>query len=764
MRSLLRITKTELKILFYSPVAWLILIVFALQAGIEFCANFTDELRSQALGYSLYTPTASVFCGMGGVVTQMLGTLYLYIPLLTMGLMSRELGSGSIKLLYSSPVSNIQIILGKYLSVMVYSLGFVVLLLLELLLAAFAIKDAEITAVLVAVSGLYLTVCAYAAIGLFLSTVTRYQVIAAIGTLVVLAGLNFVGRIGQEIDFVRDLTYWLSISGRSQTFMYGMINTADLFYFLLVILLFLTLSVLRLRGERTRSSFFSGVLRYGLVLSVVLGLGYLTSRPRMIHYYDGTATKRNTLSLESQQVVNQLGGGLTLTTYVNIFEENAYLGMPGERNWDMERFEKYVRFKPELEFRYVYYYHPTPDAHPDERLAGLNDRQRLERICDLNDYDIEMFQPYEQISETIDLSGENYRFVRLLEYENGRRAFLRLFEDPMRHPSEVEISTALKTLYVRAPRVDFVVGHDERSIDNMGNRGYGIFARENTFRQSLINTGFQAGKISLANPVSPETDVLVVSDMRKPLSAVEMENYLAYIARGGNLILLGEPKRQEAMNPLAAPLGLRFTDDLLVRPTSEFLADLVIGHYTPQFGERSKDVATAIRYKKCLTAVGTCGVEQFVDAGFDVMDCVVTDSTGVWSERRTRNFIDEVPTLDPGSGEVEKQYSLVKYLAREVNGREQRIFVVGDSDCISGGELVTTRDGIAASNFSLIQGMFQMLSDGEFPVEPTRVRPSDDKIYLTQDDTTWIKLLYQWLIPGLLLVGSIVVLIKRRNR
>lgn len=65
MRSILRITKTELRILFYSPVAWLVLIVFALQAGIAFCANFMDELRSQALGYALYTPTAAVFCRIG---------------------------------------------------------------------------------------------------------------------------------------------------------------------------------------------------------------------------------------------------------------------------------------------------------------------------------------------------------------------------------------------------------------------------------------------------------------------------------------------------------------------------------------------------------------------------------------------------------------------------------------------------------------------------------------------------------------------------
>ena len=145
----------------------------------------------------------------------MLNNLYLYIPLLTMGLMSRELSSGSIKLLYSSPVSNLQIIVGKYLSVVVYGLILVAVLLMPLIFSAFVVKSADIPFMLTALLGVFITICTYAAIGLFMSTITKYQVVAAIGTLAILAVLNFIGNVGQEIDFVRDLTYWLSISGRS---------------------------------------------------------------------------------------------------------------------------------------------------------------------------------------------------------------------------------------------------------------------------------------------------------------------------------------------------------------------------------------------------------------------------------------------------------------------------------------------------------------------------------------------------------------------
>lgn len=76
-------------------------------------------------------------------------------------------------------------------------------------------------------------ICAYAAIGLFMSTLTSYQVVAAVGTLAVLAVLNYIGNVGQDIPFVRDITYWLSISGRADTFFKGMICSEDLLLLLI---------------------------------------------------------------------------------------------------------------------------------------------------------------------------------------------------------------------------------------------------------------------------------------------------------------------------------------------------------------------------------------------------------------------------------------------------------------------------------------------------------------------------------------------------
>ena len=90
MNMIFKIAKTELQTLFYSPVAWLILIVFTFQASILFTGTFGMSVRSQALEYEVGNLTLFTFGGDYGLFTHIQQYLYLYIPLLTMGLMSRE--------------------------------------------------------------------------------------------------------------------------------------------------------------------------------------------------------------------------------------------------------------------------------------------------------------------------------------------------------------------------------------------------------------------------------------------------------------------------------------------------------------------------------------------------------------------------------------------------------------------------------------------------------------------------------------------------
>ena len=313
MKTTIRIALAELRSLFCSPIAWLILVIFAFQSGLAFSDAIGRQIQSQAMGYGLWGATSGMFTGWMGIFPGLLGNLYLYIPLLTMGLMSREYSSGSIKLLYSSPVTNTQIILGKYLSMLVYALLLIAVLLLFLVFCALTVEHFDYPFAFTGLLGILLLTCAYAAIGLFMSTLTAYQVVAAVGTLTLLALLNYIGNVGQDIAFVRDITYWLSLSGRSDSLIEGMICSQDVLYFFIVIVLFLVLSILKLKFARTSVKPAVKWMQYTLTVCVALLVGYTTTRPKLMGYYDATATKANTLTPESQEVMKQLTGGLTTT-------------------------------------------------------------------------------------------------------------------------------------------------------------------------------------------------------------------------------------------------------------------------------------------------------------------------------------------------------------------------------------------------------------------------------------------------------------------
>ena len=187
--------------------------------------------------------------------------------------------SGSIKLLYSSPVTNQQIIFGKYLSMILYTFILCGILSIFIVLGAFTIENFDFIPVLTALLGILLLISAYSAIGLFMSTLTSYQVVAAIGTFITLFILNKVGRMWQNIELVRDITYWLSLNGRTNEFLSGLICSEDLLYFILVIILFLSFSVIRLNSNRQKIPTGITALKYTGVLLIAVTLGFISSRP-----------------------------------------------------------------------------------------------------------------------------------------------------------------------------------------------------------------------------------------------------------------------------------------------------------------------------------------------------------------------------------------------------------------------------------------------------------------------------------------------------
>jgi ABC-2 type transport system permease protein len=126
-----KIAKTELRNLFYSPVAWFLAIAFMVQCAwfytnsLEYMARWQDVMlrnNPKFKDFGQVSLTFNVFLNNDGIFGHALQNLFLFVPLLCMGLISREINNGTIKLLYSSPVKLGEIVLGKFLAVMLYDL------------------------------------------------------------------------------------------------------------------------------------------------------------------------------------------------------------------------------------------------------------------------------------------------------------------------------------------------------------------------------------------------------------------------------------------------------------------------------------------------------------------------------------------------------------------------------------------------------------------------------------------------------------------
>lgn len=765
MKTIFRIAKAELQTLFYSPVAWLVIVIFTFQAAMTFMNVFGGLVRNQALGYELFAVTSNVFSSpWGGLFPAIQGYLFLYIPLLTMGLMSREFGSGSIRLLYSSPVTNLQIIMGKFLSMMIYGLVLIGILFIFAIFGAFTVKDFDFPVILTGLLGMYLLICAYAAVGLFMSSLTSYQVVAAMLTLAMLGALNFVKDMWQDIEFVRDITYWLSISGRLSEFVTGLICSEDLLYFIIVIILFLTLTIIRLQACRQKSPWALTLGKYIGSIALACFLGYLSSRPTLMGYCDVTATKTNTLTPNSQEVIGRLKGGLTITSYLNALDErDIWTAAPSRVKGDQARFKQYVRFKPDIKMKYVYYYDTITSASQDQRFPHMNTEQRAMEIIRIHGLDSTMFLNPAQIREQIDLSPENNMFVRLLERESGEKTFLRVFDDMQHYPGESEITAAFKRIVMELPSVGFLTGHGERDIKRTGDREYSAFALDKKFRYALINQGFEVSDVNLNQEVPGNIKIMVIAEMKNAMTEVEKSNLNQYIARGGNLLIACESKRSDVMNTLLEEFGVRILPGNLVRVTENFSPDLITAKPTREVAALNFYFDGMRENNRCITMPGAASLESTGDRGYAVTPLFVSDSL-CWNEVKTTNFTDEQPVLDTSTGEIQKSHVTGMALTCEVGEKEQKIIILGDADCISNGELSMNRKGIPASNFSVIMGGFYWMSDNEVPIDVRRPIAPDNLIYMSEGSIITWKVLMVWMLPGLLVLISIFIWLRRRGR
>lgn len=255
MRNVLTLYRKELRSYFVSPIAYLLLLMFALIFGFFFWnslgyfvfVGMQSQMRGQAMPMNINEQIIRPLLSNVSVIGLF------FIPMITMRLFAEEKRSGTIELLVTSPIRDIEIILGKWLAAV--SLYACMLLFTGLNFAfLFRYGNPDWKPLLIGYLGLLLQAGALLAIGTFISTLTKNQIIAGAATFGICLLLWVVGWVGeyQTATWAQVLSY-TSVITHFESFGKGVLDAKDAVYYVTLIFLGLFFTARSMESLRWRS-------------------------------------------------------------------------------------------------------------------------------------------------------------------------------------------------------------------------------------------------------------------------------------------------------------------------------------------------------------------------------------------------------------------------------------------------------------------------------------------------------------------------------
>ncbi len=257
MTNIWAIAYKELRSYFYSPVAYVVMAGFLLISGFMFWNMLAQFSRYVAIYSSMQQPGQMEQMNLNDwVLSPLLGNMIIVfimiIPLLTMRLFAEERANGTDELLLTSPVSTLEITLGKFSGATLF--------LVAMLACAFVYPavlmyfgDPEVPRILTGYLALLLIGMSAISIGLFTSTLTDNQIVAGVlagGTLLLLLLISWpADAVGESMGAV---LRHLSLTDHSQDMMRGLVKSDDVIYYLSVVTVGLFLSQRSLESLRWR--------------------------------------------------------------------------------------------------------------------------------------------------------------------------------------------------------------------------------------------------------------------------------------------------------------------------------------------------------------------------------------------------------------------------------------------------------------------------------------------------------------------------------
>jgi ABC-2 type transport system permease protein len=238
MRGIGPIYGRELRSYFTSPIAYVVLAVFLLLLGLFFMGavreyvSFDSYLRERLTAAGQAVQPADAHQYLVRRIMSSLAALSLFVlPFITMGSFADEHRAGTMELLLTSPVSQLDIVLAKFLAASTF---FLILLLASLGLVStlFFFGNPHPPVVLAGFLGLLLQGEAFLVVGMLISSLTRSQIVAGVGGLGAVLLLWLAGSLGDPATTVGRWLNELSLVSHFEDFSKGIVDTKHVVFYL----------------------------------------------------------------------------------------------------------------------------------------------------------------------------------------------------------------------------------------------------------------------------------------------------------------------------------------------------------------------------------------------------------------------------------------------------------------------------------------------------------------------------------------------------
>jgi ABC-2 type transport system permease protein len=226
----------ELRSYFLSPLAYVIIALFLALSGYLFALILANGRQASISG-----------------LVQNVSVLYLFIvPAISMRLLAEEQRTGTIELLLTNPVQEWEIVTGKFVaSIMLVLVMLGLTLLFPLFLFIFGNPDKG--PIITGYVGIFLQAAAFLSVGLWASSLTQNQIVAAIVSFASLLILWLSDNLGQFVGgTIGTIVSYTSVINHFQSFPQGVIQSQDVIYYLTLVVAGIVLSTLSLQSRRYR--------------------------------------------------------------------------------------------------------------------------------------------------------------------------------------------------------------------------------------------------------------------------------------------------------------------------------------------------------------------------------------------------------------------------------------------------------------------------------------------------------------------------------